>query len=236
MVGEILSAPNESFEDHIFKVLGIWNKICDKVTLNVARLTNMRPEDVDILVRSMIVSHDVGKLTSLWQRRVRLEQGSRIPHASLGATCLWKHLESWGDIRYAPTFAVNIHHIDRGIIGENTERPHVQLIRSGLVDYRGKVKWADGAEETFSNVGADAGVKTLSLSEVTLLDCEKMAEGTRVWSRGVSTLERHRRRLMASSFHHVLKICDIRAAANREDLKVREHSQLVSKILEGGLF
>jgi hypothetical protein len=195
----------------------------------------MKPQDTDILIRSMIVSHDVGKLTSLWQKGIRLEHRRRIPHASLGATYLWKYLESWGDVRYAPTFAINIHHIDRGIIGENTERPHIQLVLFGLVDYRGRVRWADGAERAFSDVGAKAGVKTMSLSEVILLDCENMAEGTRIWSRGVGILERHRRRLMASSLHHVLKICDVRAAATREDAETREHKGLVLKILEGGL-
>ncbi|MEM3041902.1 MAG: hypothetical protein QXG97_07785, partial [Nitrososphaerota archaeon] len=235
MVGEVLSAPRESWKVHVSKALEMWNKISDRTTLGIARLACMKPEDANVMVRSMILAHDVGKLTSPWQRRITLERGPRIPHAPLGATYLWRQLERLGDTRYAPTFAVNIHHIDRGIIGENTERPHVQLVLFRLVDHRGGVRWSDGAEKTLVEVGAKAEIETLPLSEITVSDCEKMAEGTRVWSRGVGIIDRHRRRLVASSLHHILKICDIRAASTREELGTREHRPLVQKILEGGL-
>lgn len=235
MVEEMLSAPDESFMKHILNAILIWEKLKDRVIPTLARLSVKDPQYLEHLVTMMVLCHDIGKLTSPWQRRIKQENIKRPPHASLGATYLWKLLKDEGDIRHAPVFAVNIHHIDKGIIGENTERPHVQLIQAKLVYYNGKIKWANGAQEILSHIGDNVGITMPNLSSLTISDCEHMAESMRVWSRGVGLLERHKRRILASGFHQILKICDFRAAMKRGELCGKEYSRLITKFVEGGL-
>jgi hypothetical protein len=39
------------------------------------------------------------------------------------------------------SFAVAIHHSDRGLLGDNIERPDVQAIADEIVDYAGNMQW-----------------------------------------------------------------------------------------------
>jgi CRISPR-associated endonuclease Cas3-HD len=194
---------------------------------------------LDDIVKTLLACHDIGKLTKRWQDEIRKPSPRPLPHASIGAAFLWRMLESLGkdkskNIRPASSFAILIHHIDKGIIGHNTERPHVQLILHRLVNDDGTIRWHQDAEKILSNLFQIMGKNQAFLASLRLEDVEEMAEDLRVWSRGVGVLERHRHRIMASSLHHVLKMCDLRASVNREDLKDAAVSPLVTKFVEGG--
>lgn len=240
----ILSSKDEAFEDHVQSALDNWSAIKSRIMPGISRLfqDSIRLKELDELIRTMIAFHDIGKLTKKWQDEIKKPEPRPPPHSIIGAAYLWKMLSNneyentSADFRFASSFAVNIHHIDRGIVGENTERPHVQLVLYRLVDDRGFIRWCEEADSAISNICQIVKRDDcLSLSNLVLDDVELMAEDLRKWSRGVGILERHRRRMLASSLHHILKLCDLRAARNRSDLKNREISPLVMKFVEGGL-
>ena len=240
----ILSSKDESFEDHIQSAIDMWSAIKSRIMPSISRLfqNSIQLNKLDELIRTMIASHDIGKLTKKWQDEIKKPEPRPPPHSMIGAAYLWKMLSNdecqnaLTDFRFASSFAVNIHHIDRGIVGDNTERPHIQLILYGLVDDRGFVRWCEGADSTISNVFRILKRDVyLLLSNLVLDDVELMAEDLRKWSRGAGILERHRRRMLVSSLHHILKLCDLRAARNRGDFKNREVSPFVIKFVEGGL-
>lgn len=240
----ILSSKDEAFEDHIHSAIDIWSVIKSRIMPGISRLfqNSIQFNKLDELIRTMIAFHDTGKLTKKWQDEIKKPEPRPPPHSIIGAAYLWKILSNseypnaLADFRFASSFAVNIHHIDRGIIGENTERPHVQLVLYRLVDDRGFIRWCEEADSAISNICQILKRDTcLPLSNLVLDDVELMAEDLRKWSRGAGILERHRRRMLASSLHHILKLCDLRAARNRSDLKNREISPFVIKFVEGGL-
>jgi predicted nucleotidyltransferase len=109
------------------------------------------------------------------------------------------------------SFAVAIHHTDRGLLGDNIEKPDVQAILDGIVDNSGNIRWHDEVKKLTANYFPEEvrGINIVSLKE--------MARGLRVWAKGCGFLEQHQRRLQASFAHHILKLCDISAAAERKE-------------------
>jgi len=57
------------------------------------------------------------------------------------------------------------------------------------------------------------------LNNLGLTDLKEMARGLRLWSRGCGLLEQHARRMQMSLVHHILKLCDISAACEREEYR-----------------
>lgn len=223
-----LASPKEPFVLHVERMLEAWRAIEPRLAPSLHRLFKAPPAD---LVPMVIRCHDVGKLTSLWQRR--LNEDKRLPpHAAVGAAFLWATV-NWDDrdARNAAAFAIAIHHVDRGLVGENIDAPATQAVMSGIVDDAGQVRWHDGAP----TVLRDIGLNTKDLERVDLIAMDKMARELRQWSRGGSYLSMHRNRMLASALHHCLKICDIRAAARRGgDIDPEEHAWMQG-ILTGGL-
>jgi len=224
-----LASPRETLAEHIDRMLDQWAAIEERMRPSLTRLFgNDRPPD---LVPMVIRCHDVGKLTSLWQRR--LAEGRRPPaHAALGAAFLWATV-SWSgrDARNAAAFAIAIHHVDRGLVGNNIDAPATQAVMSGVVDDAGRVRWDDGAPAAVRELD----LPETGLAEVDLEAMDAMARELRQWSRGGSYLSMHRNRMLASALHHCLKVCDIRAASERDgDFDPTEHAWMQG-ILEGGL-
>ena len=156
----------------------------------------------------MILFHDLGKLTRRWQENLRTNK--ELPsHAPIGAAYLWKILPE--DIRKSISFAVAIHHTDRGLLGDNIERPDVQAILDGIVDYNGNIIWHDETKKLSEDYFPEDAEK------LTVADLKEMARGLRIWAKGCALLDQHQRRIQASLAHHVLKLCDISAAVERKD-------------------
>ncbi len=163
----------------------------------------------------MITFHDLGKLTRKWQENVGTSY--KLPsHAPIGAGYLYKKFakkEISEDLKNAICFAVAIHHTDKGLLAENIEKPDVQAILEGLTDEYGKIKWANEAK-TLGNEYFDSLAENL-----TVYDLKEMARGLRIWARGDSLLNQHKKRLQASIMHHILKLCDISAASERKEFQ-----------------
>lgn len=236
----MFSSQDELFENHVRNAWNAWERLRNRTIPSLERLFQESSASLDEWIKTLLICHDVGKLAKKWQDEIRKPTPHLPPHSSIGAAFLWKISESFsGDklknVRLASTFAILIHHIDKGIIGDNTERPHIQLILYRLVNDDGSIRWHQNAENFLSNLFKIMGKEPVFLTDLRLEDVEAMAEDLRIWSRGTGILERHRRRIMASSLHHILKICDLRAAVNRGELRDAAVSPLVVKFVEGGL-
>jgi len=208
-MNHLLSSPKEEYLKHIERVkeqFQIIYPIFEPSLMRILPFGNIQ----DALCK-MVIFHDLGKLTEKWQENVG--KGKKLPaHAPVGAAYLYKILPE--NLREPISFAVAIHHSDRGLLGDNIEKPDVQAINDGIVNYStNKIIWDKRASELNGEYFPEE-VKNLGL-----LDLKNMARGLRVWAKGCGLLKQHTRRMQMSLFHHILKLCDISAASEREEYK-----------------
>jgi CRISPR-associated endonuclease Cas3-HD len=239
----MLSAPKEQYQTHIKNCLEQWKKISYRFLPSLSRLFSVDEDVVNQSVVRMIFSHDVGKLTERWQKAMEGISKKKTPkpylpvHSSLGAAYLleWnKKLEMNDDLGKASVFAVLIHHIDKGLSGSsNLEYPDAQIIHDGLVRGGKEILWHIDVDNVLAEISPDKSfipVKTVTLNSLT-----ELSDSLRLWSKCPNILDQHRHRLLGSSLHHVLKICDWRASAEREvDSKERELYHSVLEVISNG--
>jgi len=208
----LFSSPEEKYSDHINLCLENFKSLFAVFEPIVQRALGYN--DISNAFRKMITYHDLGKLTERWQdivnKEIKENKNLHKPsHSSLGAAYLWRVLPD--DLKEPISFAVAIHHTDRGLLGDNIEKPDVQAITDNIADFSGRIKWFDKdkreslAEGFFPN----------ELRDLYINDLKEMARGLRKWAKGCSLPDQHKRRLQASLCHHLLKLCDISAASNR---------------------
>lgn len=221
----LYSAPEEKYLDHILRCKDKFEFIFPIFYPTIIRIFALESSiDMETLkgyFLKEILFHDLGKLTKRWQEKVG--SGSRLPsHSTLGAAYLWKTLPD--TIKEPLSFAVAIHHTDRGLLGDNIEKPDVQAILDGIVDNNGNIIWHD----EIKNLTEDYFPK--ETRGLNILSLKEMARGLRIWAKGCSLLEQHQRRLQASFAHHILKLCDISAAVLRKEYdKEREEYEKKEK-------
>ncbi len=247
----IWSAPEEPFTEHIKKTMEEWRKIKDRMLPVLCRLFSSNKDSINDFIEFFIVCHDIGKLTYQWQQYIHKPSSERKfgpPHATLGASYL-NLSKGDSDLSNASAVAILMHHTDSGLAQGNLEHPAEDAINRGLVDYRtDAIRWANGAEDAFKEtVEFLSNVGTLnSLSSVNLQSLEEMALKLRAWSRCPKEIERHKHRLQALSIHHILKVCDWRAASKRSQQedeegepidkdKIHWKKSILMVYLEGGL-
>jgi len=211
----LYSAPQEEYIKHIQRcnekfrvVFPLFSKTVERIFLQLAST-----DDIKEHLLNMILYHDLGKLTKRWQ--VNVGTDNRLPsHSTIGAAYLWKILPD--GIKEPISFAVAIHHTDRGLLGDNIERPDVQAILNGIIKNDGSIKWHDEVmdldNQYFPENVRDIGITTL----------KEMARGLRVWAKGCGLLEQHQRRIQTSLAHHILKLCDISAATERREYQKKD--------------
>lgn len=211
----LYSAPNEKYLDHISRCKDKFDRVFPMFDSTISRVldTSLKQESLADFFLKMILFHDLGKLTRRWQEKVG--SGNRLPsHSTLGAAYLWKLLPA--GIKEPLSFAVAIHHTDRGLLGDNIERPDVQAIIDGIVDNNGNIVWHD----EIKNLTDDYFPK--EEREINVNSLKEMARGLRIWAKGCPLLDQHQRRLQASLAHHILKLCDISAATERKEYKKKD--------------
>lgn len=206
----LLSSPDEEYIEHIKRAVQQLEVVFSMFEPALIRLLPEVEGIRDALDR-MIVFHDLGKLPKRWQEGVG--KGEKLPaHAPIGAAYLYKILPK--GTAEPVSFAVAIHHTDRGLLGDNIERPDIQAINDGIINYStNAVEW-DERVDKLSNWYFTEEAKELKLNDI-----KEMARNLRVWARGCGLHEQHSRRLQVSLMHHVLKLCDISAAKEREDYR-----------------
>jgi len=207
----LFSAPTERYETHIDRCLNKFEIVFPRFASTISRILEFG--NIKILyssLKNMITSHDLGKLTDKWQYAVQNNQKTPA-HAPVGAAYLFKKLPE--KLREPIAFAVTIHHTDRGLLGDNIEKPDVQAILDGIVDNTGKIHWSK-----YVNVLPEDYFNP-AIEELTVYDLKDMARGLRIWAKGCSVLEQHHRRLQAMLVHHLLKLSDISAAVERKFLQ-----------------
>lgn len=253
----IWSAPNEPYEGHIRLCLEAWQRIADRFIPTLRRLFNLQQNVANDFIQSTILCHDIGKLTQPWQENIHLPKDERKkkykpPHATLGAPYLIDcFINENDDLKNAGSLAILMHHLDSGLAKANLEYPAEDAINHGLVKYgTEEFRWAKGAEEAFQrscNQIAISALKFNPLSSIKLHDLEKIAQRLRSWSRCPKQIEQHQHRLQALAIHHILKVCDWRAAAQRPQIEYDEdeegekveapewHQSILNVYLEGGI-
>ncbi len=220
-VHSFCSAPDEPYTMHIARCIESFEILLPKFYVPVSRVLglNRNNRDKKVLKKEllkMVKYHDLGKLTRKWQEN--LGTGRKLPlHAPLGACYLWHN--SPEELRGPLSFAVAIHHTDRGLLGDNIECPDVLAVVDGVVKDNGYIDWADGLESLGNYVPSDIG-------KMNVIKLKEMARGLRLWARGCSILEQHRRRICASMVHHLLKLCDISAAGKRSTGEKKDEKDL----------
>ena len=219
----IWSAPEEAYNTHIANCLEAWNAISARMLPSFGRLFQEADIILDKTLKVAILCHDIGKLSEPWQRYIKKPKDVRKygpPHATLGAA----YLKGLGNklpesCLNAAVLAILMHHTDSGLAQGNLEHPAEDAINRGIIKYgTEKIRWADGAETAFKDSSEPlASIQDMlkPLSSISLKDLEEMAKALRLWGRCPKELERHQRRIQALSIHHVLKVCDWRAADQR---------------------
>jgi CRISPR-associated endonuclease Cas3-HD len=218
---QLYSAPEEYYLNHISRCKEKFDLIFPVFYPTIARALETTIEE-EILKESflkMILFHDLGKLTKKWQSIVEKEREEnqkiqKPSHSTLGAAYLWKTLPE--GIKEPVSFAVAIHHTDKGLLGDNIEKPDVQAIMDGITDYDGNIIWHDEVEKLNNNHFP------VELKKLNVADLQGMARGLRIWAKGCGLLEQHQRRLQASLAHHILKLCDISAAMERKEYQKKD--------------
>jgi len=215
MMNHLLSSPEEEYLKHIERAREQLSIVYPLFESALARALPV--DDIRGALDKMIVFHDLGKLTEKWQKIAEKEAKEnknlhKPAHAPVGAAYLHRILSQ--GLREPVSFAVAIHHSDRGLLGDNIEKPDVQAINDGIVDFStNKIIWdkrtSELSSEYFPGEANDLG----------LYDLKNMARNLRVWSRGWSLLDRHVKRMQMSIVHHILKLCDISAASERKEYK-----------------
>jgi len=207
----LYSAPNELYIEHIRKCINKLEIISPVFESTIQRIFSLEDKKIQDLLTDMMVFHDIGKLTEKWQKNL----AEKLPsHAPIGAAYLYKKFtkeNGMDDLKNAIVFAVAIHHTDKGLLGDNIERPDVQAIMDGIIRNDGKIDWASGTE-TLS-----VEFFPMELNELKIEDLKDMARGLRVWAKSGGFLEQHKKRIQASLVHHILKLCDISAASERKE-------------------
>ena len=246
----ILSAPEEPYLDHIGLVVGQWKGIKGRLLPTLCRLFIRDERLIERYILIMLALHDLGKLTSRWQTKIQSEHPEKIPtpHTPPAAAYIYYLFgpqfdqAELKDLLHAITFAILIHHIDRGIVCPTLERPDTLLIERGIIDYRTeKLRWHSEAEEIVEQTACLVDFSPKPISELTLSHIREVSFHLREWSRGGAFLQLHRRRLLASACHHILKLCDIRAAVKRvadsegEELATHQKKLITDYVVKGGI-
>lgn len=209
MTSPLLSSPKEEYLTHIKRVKEHFKVIYPIFESNLVRI--LHSENIREALYKMVIFHDLGKLAEKWQNGI--SKGWKLPaHAPIGAAYLYKILQK--EVREPISFAVAIHHADKGLLGDNIERPDAQAITDGIIDQAtNMIRWGERVRELGSEY-FPAEVEKVGIDEL-----KTMARGLRVWARGCNLIEQHTRRMQMSLSHHILKLCDISAAFEREKYK-----------------
>jgi len=213
---QLYSAPppnEERYIDHIQRCREKFDCIFSTFSPAIMRIFDFSSDETTLnnIFLKMVLFHDLGKLTKKWQSRIKPYNPPLPSHSTLGATYLWKSMPP--GFKEPISFAVAIHHTDRGLLGDNIEKPDVQAILDGITDNNGNINW----HEEVKNLSDYYFTK--ETHDMNVISLKEMARGLRIWAKGCGLLEQHKRRLQASLAHHILKLCDISAATERREYK-----------------
>jgi len=220
MSAGLFSAPGEKYLEHIERCLEKLGIIIPNYISTIKRAFDnwSQENEVERYFQRMVIFHDIGKLTRSWQEK--LGSGRKLPnHAPIGAAVFYKMHNSENipeSLKSAISFAIAIHHTDRGLLGDNIEKPDVQAILDGIADNNGNLLWDEQTEELEETYFPEEA------RNLDILDLKNMAIGLRIWAKGCELLEQHKRRIQACLAHHILKLCDISAAAERKEFQNKD--------------
>lgn len=248
----IWSAPEEPYEKHIELCLDSWEKLKIRILPTLSRLFQVDANSADKTIGLTILCHDIGKLSHQWQDNIhkpKAEIKRGPPHATLGAPYLLiLNGSNFNSLSSASALAILMHHTDSSLAQGNLEHPAEDAINRGLVEYGTEnIRWVKGADEAFRQTldnFPEVKQNAKPLGSIKLKSLENIAKQLRLWARCPVEIERHQRRLQALAIHHILKVCDWRAASQRpqvesdeegEEIENRWQDSILNIYNEGGL-
>lgn len=234
----VWSAPDEPYENHIKFCLNSWDQLKIRILPTLSRLFQSDENAVDKTIRNTILCHDIGKLSLQWQNYIHKPKAERKygpPHATLGAPYLLDLNGNFSyDIKNASALAILMHHTDSGLAQGNLEHPAEDAINRGLVEYGTEnISWAKVAEEVFRQTldnFPELKQNAKPLDSITLKSLEDIAKQLRLWARCPVEIERHQRRMQTLAIHHILKVCDWRAASQRPQIESDEEGDEIENL------
>lgn len=134
------SAEAQSYEMHIGNMIECWEKIKRKYQKTFERILKLNAENIDFLVKAMIVLHDSGKCTVFYQDAIsRDETIGRYRHEIISAYLTYKLLKNVVEEPYLSVISATIllHHepILMGCVSTQREKGVT------LTDIRGRVEY-----------------------------------------------------------------------------------------------
>lgn len=231
----LLASLGEPYELHVKRCLKHFDKLKHLVLPAFCRMLEFDESDIERTIEIMIANHDVGKLTEKWQRSIRA--GKRPPYHAIVSAAYSKmindSLSTPKELHSYAEFAILIHHIDTGEARASLLRPNQLFYES----FESGFGWATGADGVIKRTNSKLGIEAIpplpNFREMDNVLKQLMRELESFYTR-VALFKRHKRRLAALAFHHVLKVCDWRSSHQRRGGKdIR--SPAVEAILRGGL-
>lgn len=139
------SIEDQTYEEHVQEMLKCWKILRDKYQKSLQRILRLSVEEVDTLVKAIIILHDSGKCTEFYQDAIKQNKPiMRYRHEVVSAYLAYEVLKNRIDEPFLSVASATIllHHepILMGCISTQREKGIT------LTDIRGRIEYPYGAE------------------------------------------------------------------------------------------
>lgn len=217
----IYAHENQTMLEHVRSMLDAWEKVKNKYINSILRvlksMTEISRDDVDELMRSLIILHDTGKGAKIYQQNIKSKSFGGYRHELLSAYYTKKILEQIFDdkkIALIGALTVMIHHepILMGFI-EKIHRDHLsaELILDRLKNF-------DGVVPELKNYIADSFISFLNICSIRVpdVDVDSLLRTVMELSvRARSSPDSDRLRLVVGTILLPLVLCDYEGSTER---------------------
>lgn len=237
----------ETYEEHIRAMLSEWDKIRRRAISSLIRLYGCSSKQIESLVKSIILMHDVGKLTPIYQKYLlKIKQGVKGPlkfrHEFVSAVWHYWTLKDFYREKFGELYENILSEAMASIITH-----HEYWARWTTKNYRPDYiigdlnKWfkkeiilVHGSEELISHMAEsllNAEVQMIKQIPIKWEAYEALrAMFNHIDKKGIVA---HKIAIRTTTLLQILCVCDIRAAQKRGE-KSSSHSY-INEVCEGGL-
>jgi len=235
----------ETYEEHVLAMFSEWNKIRQRIISPLIRLYDCSSEHADFFIKSIILMHDLGKLTDIYQEYLsKRKPGTEGPldyrHEFVSAIwhfCTFKDVyqekfgEIYKNILSEAMAAIITHHEYWAQWRTKNYRP--DYIMSHLNKwFKEKITLVSGSGELIFHMAENLIRTRIQMTEQILIKKEAY-EALRVMNNHIDRkgAVAHKVAIRATALLQILCICDIRAAQRRGE----KSSPYIKEVCEGGL-
>ncbi|MEM3382786.1 MAG: CRISPR-associated endonuclease Cas3'' [Nitrososphaerales archaeon] len=237
----------ETYEEHIKAMFSEWDKIRRRVIPSLIRLYDCSSEHMEFLVKSIILMHDIGKLTPIYQKylfKIKQRIKSLLNFRHELVSVIWhywtfknlyreKFGESYENILSEAMASIITHHEYWALQTTKNYRP--DYVISDLNKWFEKeIILIHGSKELLSHMAESLLHIKVQIAEQIPIKWEAY-EALRVMFNHVDKkgIVAHKIAIRATTLLQILCVCDIRAAQKRGE-RSSPHSY-ITEVCEGGL-